>query len=157
MTVARHEVPGKRLPKEPSRRVRYERALLIPEIVLVESASRRMFELLFDVMDPVPEHTDFLCFHIQTLSFQYCNHRIEVRALQESDRTYGTPPFGGAIPRHFVPGFDRTVPPGQKPFADGSLNKLALMGWKPRGLNTYSPFGAQRAAGAACGLRAPEF
>src|ERR1700735_2179560 len=80
MTVARHEGLGKRLPKEPSRRVRYERALLIPEIVLVESASRRMFELLFDVMDPVPEHIDFLCFHIQTLSFQYCNHLIEVRA-----------------------------------------------------------------------------
>ena len=56
MTVARHEVPGKRLPQEPSRRVRYERALLIPEIVLVESASRRMFELLFDVMDPFLTH-----------------------------------------------------------------------------------------------------
>jgi hypothetical protein len=33
MIVARHEVPGKRPPpKEPSRRVRHERVLLIPEI-----------------------------------------------------------------------------------------------------------------------------
>jgi hypothetical protein len=31
MSVARHEVPGKRPPKEPSRRVRYDRAQLIPE------------------------------------------------------------------------------------------------------------------------------
>ena|ERR1700733_3775520 len=95
MTVARHEVPGKRLPKEPSRRVRYERALLIPEIFLVESASRCDVRELFDVMDRDPERIDFFCFHSQTLSLQYCNHRIEVRALQESDRTYGTPPFGG--------------------------------------------------------------
>src|ERR1700719_794909 len=30
LIVARHEVPGKRQPKEPSRRVRYDRAQLIP-------------------------------------------------------------------------------------------------------------------------------
>jgi hypothetical protein len=35
MIVAWHEVPGKRTSKEPSRRVRYERALLIPEFFLV--------------------------------------------------------------------------------------------------------------------------
>ena len=34
--VAWHEVPGKRPPKEPSRRVRYDRAQLIPEVFLVE-------------------------------------------------------------------------------------------------------------------------
>jgi hypothetical protein len=61
--VAWHEVPGKRGPKDPSRRVRYDRAQLIRRSSLVESASRRttpdrsgtkcpmMFELLFDVMD----------------------------------------------------------------------------------------------------------
>ncbi len=35
--VAWHEVPGKRPPKEPSRRVRYERAQRIPEVSLVET------------------------------------------------------------------------------------------------------------------------
>ena len=34
--VAWHEVPGKRAPKDPSRRVRYDRAQLIPEVFLVE-------------------------------------------------------------------------------------------------------------------------
>src|SRR5208283_3270245 len=34
--VAWHEVPGKRPSKEPSRRVRYDRAQLIPEVFLVE-------------------------------------------------------------------------------------------------------------------------
>jgi hypothetical protein len=65
MTVARHEVPGKRLPKETSRRVRYDRALLIPESSSSKARPGVMFELLFDVMDPFPEHIDFFCFHIQ--------------------------------------------------------------------------------------------
>jgi hypothetical protein len=39
--VAWHEVPGKRARKDPSRRVRYDRAQLIPEVFLVEGASRR--------------------------------------------------------------------------------------------------------------------
>src|ERR1700722_12025474 len=34
--VAWHEVPGRRPSKEPSRRVRYDRARLIPEVSLVE-------------------------------------------------------------------------------------------------------------------------
>jgi hypothetical protein len=42
---------------------------------------------------------------------------------------YGTALFGWRGPRHFVPGYDRTVPPGQKPFAiEGPRIKLALMG-----------------------------
>jgi hypothetical protein len=40
MIVARPGVPGKRPEKEPSRRVRYDRALLIPEVFLVKSAFR---------------------------------------------------------------------------------------------------------------------
>jgi hypothetical protein len=47
MIVAWHEVPGKRPPKEPSRRVRHDRALVISEVFLVKSAW-----LLFDAMDP---------------------------------------------------------------------------------------------------------
>ncbi len=39
--VAWHEEPGERSPKEPSRRVRYDRAQLIPEAFLVESAFRK--------------------------------------------------------------------------------------------------------------------
>jgi len=36
LIVARPEVPGKRRSKEPSRRVRYDRAPLIPQVFLVE-------------------------------------------------------------------------------------------------------------------------
>ena len=36
MIVARHEVPGKRPSKEPSRRVRYDRAPLMPQVFVVE-------------------------------------------------------------------------------------------------------------------------
>jgi hypothetical protein len=61
MIVARYEVPGKRPLKEPSRRVRYDRALLIPEVFLVESAFRA--DVRCD--GPFPEHIDFFCFHIR--------------------------------------------------------------------------------------------
>jgi hypothetical protein len=45
---------------------------------------------------------------------------------------YGTALLGWRCPRHFVPGYDRTVPPGQKPFArPGPRIKLELMGLKP--------------------------
>jgi hypothetical protein len=36
MIVARHEVPGKDPSKEPSRRVRYDRVQLIPQVFLIE-------------------------------------------------------------------------------------------------------------------------
>jgi hypothetical protein len=50
MIVAWHAVPGTRPPpKGPSRRVRYDWALLIPEVFIVEAL---MFELLIDVMNP---------------------------------------------------------------------------------------------------------
>jgi hypothetical protein len=45
------------------------------------------------------------------------NHRIGAHAWRESDRTLRDGSFGWRCPRHFVPGYDRTVPPGQKPFA----------------------------------------
>jgi hypothetical protein len=48
-----------------------------------------------------------------TITESKCAH------LQESDRTLRDGSFEAAIPRHFVPGYDRTVPPGQKPFAHG--------------------------------------
>jgi hypothetical protein len=75
MIVARYEVPGKRPPKEPSRRVRYDRALLIPEVFFIESAFRT------DVRSdgPFPEHIDSSVFTSETSSFRYGNYPIEVR------------------------------------------------------------------------------
>jgi hypothetical protein len=73
--------------KEPFRRVRYDRALLIPEVFLIENSV--------------------------TLSSNRCAHR------HESHRTLRDGSFGGCFPRHFVPGYDRTVPPGH--FATGLL------------------------------------
>jgi hypothetical protein len=43
---------------------------------------------------------------------------IESRAhLHESHRTLRDGSLGSRYPRHFVPGYYRPVPPGQKPFA----------------------------------------
>jgi hypothetical protein len=72
MIVARHEVPGKRPPKEPSRRVRYDRALLIQEVFLVENDFRT------DVRGdgPFSKHLDFFCFHIR-------NFAIPITAITE--------------------------------------------------------------------------
>ena len=65
MIVARHEVPGKRPPKEPSRRVRHDRALLIQEVFLVESAVRIDVRAAVRCDGPFPEHIDFFCFRIR--------------------------------------------------------------------------------------------
>jgi hypothetical protein len=109
MIVARYEVPGKRPLKEPSRRVRYDRALLIPEVFLVESAFRA--DVRCD--GPFPEHLDFFCFTSETSSLQYCNHpNRSAHTCQNQTVPYGTALLG-AIPRHFVPGYDRT-PSGTK-------------------------------------------
>jgi hypothetical protein len=43
MIVAWHEVPGKRPSKEPSRRVRYDRAQLIPEVFFRRRCAPRFF------------------------------------------------------------------------------------------------------------------
>ncbi len=43
MIVARHEVPRKRHSKEPSRRVRYDRTQLIPQVFLVRNVRRVSF------------------------------------------------------------------------------------------------------------------
>jgi hypothetical protein len=97
MIVARHEVPGKASSKEPSRRVRYDREQLIPELFLVEMCALSVFHSR-SFATPIIES----CLH-----------------LQESDRTLRDGSFGWLCPRHFVPGYNRTVPPGQKPFTQG--------------------------------------
>jgi hypothetical protein len=99
MIVARHEAPGKRPLKEPSRRVRYDRTLLIPEVLLVESASSSDVRAALRCDEPFPEHIDFFCFHIRSfvipilaITQSKCAH------LRESDRTLRDGSFGAAIP-----------------------------------------------------------
>jgi hypothetical protein len=54
--------------------------------------------------------------------------------------------FGGALPRHFVPGYDHAVPPGQKPFAHRKpSHKLALwaLAWvTPKNVSAQKAFPA---------------
>jgi hypothetical protein len=60
--------------------------------------------------------------------FRICNfvtpNRNRCACLRESDRTLRDRSFGWRCPRHFVPGYDRTVLPGQKPFAHRSDQPL---------------------------------
>ena len=59
-----------------------------------------MFELLLDVME-----------------IRHSNHRIGAHTCTNHTVPYGTALLGWRCPRHFVPGYDRTVPPGH--FATG--------------------------------------
>ena len=66
-----------------------------------------MFELLLDLTD-----------RFLNLRDTNAECAIALRAhLHESYRTLRDGCFGWHGPRHFVPGYDRTVPPGRKPFA----------------------------------------
>ena len=70
---------------------------------------------------PSRTQTDFFCFHIRNFAIPILQSPEPTCAhLQDSDRTLRDGSFGAAITRHSVPGYDRTVPPGQKPFAYGS-------------------------------------
>jgi hypothetical protein len=60
--------------------------------------------------------------------FRRSNHRIGslIRSpLHESYRTLRDGCFGWRRPRHFVPGYDQPVPPGQKPFAHSKALALS--------------------------------
>ncbi len=72
MIVAWHEVPGKRPPREPSRRVRYDRAQPNLEVFLVEMC---------------PAYAKLRC----------SNHRIGAQACANQTVPYGTALLGGAI------------------------------------------------------------
>jgi hypothetical protein len=132
MIVARHEVPGKRPPKEPSRRVRYDRALLIQEVFLVESAVRIDVRAAVRCDGPFPEHIDFFCFRIRNFVIailQSPNRSAHTRQNQ-------TVPYGTALLGCRFPGTScqATIAlslrdKGHSPM--GSLIKLALMGLKP--------------------------
>jgi hypothetical protein len=120
MIVARHEVPGKASPERPSRRVRYDRRPLIAGVFLVESASLpdvRVTDSFLNKISSVFKSetssfhtaiTESKCAHLQDQTVPYA------RPEQATARRMGDGDFGVAIPRHFVPGYDRTVPPGQK-------------------------------------------
>ncbi len=109
--VAWHEVPGKRPPTEPSRGVRYDRAQVITEDFLVQSASRRTTPMLawHEMPDdvraallsdgPLPKHLEFFCSHIRnfvTPILQSPNRSAHTGKNQTVP--YGTVPWGGAVP-----------------------------------------------------------
>src|SRR5580704_15521332 len=57
----------------------------------------------------------------------HSNHRIGAQTCANHTVPYGTALLGWRCPRHFVPGYDRTVPPGH--FATGfSWAKVILAG-----------------------------
>ncbi len=99
--VAWHEVPGKRPPKELSRRT-------------TSILAWHECPMMFEVMDRFLNTLIFSVLTSETSSPQYFNHRIEVRTPARI-RLYPTGRFlEVAVSRHFVPGYDRTVPPGKK-------------------------------------------
>jgi hypothetical protein len=121
MIVARHEVQpgtkclGQRPAREPSRRVRYESGAAKPRGI-----SRR---------GCVP------CFLREAIYFVFKISSLQIQSARTPARIRPYPTgrfFGWRRPRHFVPGYNRTVPPGQKPFAHQSIKgpraKSALMG-----------------------------
>jgi hypothetical protein len=154
MIVARHEVPGKRPPKEPSCRVRYDRALLIQEVFLVESAVRIDVRAAVRCDGPFPEHIDFFCFRIRNFVIailQSPNRSAHTR--QNQTVPYGTALLGCRFPGTLC---QATIAlslrdKGHSPM--GSLIKLALMRVQTLGFpglrpwaESYSPSGATNRA-----------
>ena len=87
------------IPENPSRRVRYDRAQLIPEVFLVQR-----------------------CATFLLLKFRHSNHRSVRTPARIRPYPTGRLLWGGAVPRHFVLGYDRTVPPGH--FAAGFIRRI---------------------------------
>src|SRR5580700_10140581 len=115
-------------PKEPSRRVRYDRAQLIPEVFLVEMCAVFLKGRLNTLLErfvsddvraaarcigPFPEPARF--------SFRIRNFITPIIVSVRTPARITPYPTGRLLgwrcPRHFVPGYDRTVPPGH--FATG--------------------------------------
>jgi hypothetical protein len=81
-----------------------------------------------------------MCAHIVVLRKFHSNHHIGAHAGTNQTVPYGTALFDGG-PRHFVPSYDRTVPPGQKRSPiEGPRIKLALAEVNP-GLCFLGRFG----------------
>ena len=90
-----------------------------------------MFELLLDVMDRFLNLRDTNAECAIALlpsksfgNFRHSNHRIGAHTSTNHTVPYGTVLLVWRCPRHFVPGYDRTVPPGH--FATGFNWQLSL-------------------------------
>src|ERR1700674_1335382 len=64
-----------------------------------------------------PETIQHKCFQFSYSKFRHSNHRIGAHTCTNHTVPYGTALLGWRCARHFVPGYDRTVPPGH--FATG--------------------------------------
>src|SRR5580700_12268323 len=74
-----------------------------------------------------PEIIQQTFFQFSYSKFRHSNHRIGAQTCANHTVPYGTVLLGWRCPRHFVPGYDRTVPPGH--FATGfSWAKVILAG-----------------------------
>ena len=134
LIVAWHEVPGKRPPKEPSRRVRYDRTQRIPEVFLVESASRRTTPIVawhempddvrvFRCDGPFPKHLDFFCSHIRNLVTPILQSpNRSAHTCKNQTVPYGTAPWGGDRGRD-KEGF---APPSEP---DCRVSRIRLSSW----------------------------
>jgi hypothetical protein len=62
------------------------------------------------------------------LSLAHAGAQFRRQTSMGLTRTSTVPPGRGlsaSLPRHFVPGYDQPVPPGQKPFAHRSASQLS--------------------------------
>jgi hypothetical protein len=59
-----------------------------------------------------PEIIQHKCFQFSYSKFRHSNHRIGSQTCANHTVPYGTALLGWRCPRHFVPGYDRAVPPG---------------------------------------------
>jgi hypothetical protein len=69
------------------------------------------FEAVFDVMDRFLRHTVSPVFRSETSSLRPSNRGVPT--CKNQTVLYGTALLGWRCSRHFVPGYDRTVAPGQ--------------------------------------------
>jgi hypothetical protein len=96
------------------RRVRYDREHLIPEVYLVEMRRPKAFS---NIRDSGPKHLpSYSKFRHSIIESARTPAQIKpypTPALSKRQRVeWGTDLLGWLCPRHFVPGYDRTVPPG---------------------------------------------
>src|SRR5580704_18130098 len=89
------------------------------QIFFLKGSCPMMFELLLDVMDRFLNLRDTNAECAIALlpsksfgNFRHSNHRIGAHTSTNHTVPYGTVLLVWRCPRHFVPGYDRTVPPG---------------------------------------------
>jgi hypothetical protein len=87
-------------------------------------------------------------FTVLTSKFRRSNHRIGAHTCTNWTVPYGTALLGWRCPRHFVPGCDRTVPPGhsQQALASDCLSSQLRLTQKPGLALDLCFFGIRRAS-----------